>query len=123
MYVLSICVIICITYRKSNTEKEEKKRRDFCAPYDDGDGNQGTIFIFLNKSSPSMSFPSRFFRVYLCVCVRPYSTTVATITMIIYFKSKSCVFFAGYVSNRCTETCNENVRAFKKKEKERMTMR
>lgn len=117
---------MCLVYAllsASRTEKATQRKRKknvgiFVRHQTTAMATRERYLFFLNKSSPSMPFPSRFFFVCICVCARP--TLQPSPPLYDYLLHKQELFFAGYVSNRCTKACNENVRAFKKKEKRTM---
>jgi hypothetical protein len=124
MYVFSICVIIFITYRERNEEKKKKEigRRGIFVP-NDGNGSRGTIFIFSNKSTPSMSFPSRslfFVCMYaLCLSLFLYSTLQPSLLLLWLFTWQAKGVFCGLCIKVYYKDTYENAEAFKKKIKEK----
>jgi hypothetical protein len=118
-----MCVIIFITYSESNEEKKKKKTGgDFCAPSNDGNGNRGTIFIFSNKSTPSMSFSSRVFFSYvyiraLSVSLSRYSTTIIDTIMIIHLTNERCFLRSTYKNVLHDKDIYKNAEAFEEKKR------
>lgn len=126
MYAFTMCVIISITYRERNDEKEKKKGGGIFMRHSTTAMATGERYLFfqINRLHSCLFLLALFFRMHVCAYSRSpslYSTTIIITIMIIHLTGKRCFLRSMHKSilQRYVRKCRSLQKKSKKKRRRR----